>query len=939
MTIDMRHRIMVAWGSDLRDDPSTWVWSDIHEDVEWAPEYTIKDGRSEGATQAETLSVSPALEVRNPDGRYTPEDARSELWPHVVEGTPLWWTINTGGQDYDLVQGFLSGLTPRWSSRNGRHKVVDMAVFGRLGLLSRGKRPLPSAYRRAVLASAPLAYWELADGSEASEYASALAAGTPLRSATGLLPRPAALAGPAGAPDSVPLLIESAAFTGEIVAPIIGGSATEWTVEGNAYLVAGAGNSFSASVVLARWNTTGTIGVGGWELVGAVAPEDGQISFTVFALDADNSIQEAEGTSFLGTAAWHHWRVSCKQVGANVQVQVWANGDLHDVSTWTGYTLGAITRVRVGADPNDPTVLDPATPGSVMETAALSGLVVHNTATLTNDHGAAASGFTGETPSQRLIRIGREAGFPVTVDPGMTDVVDDFDRTVSPGWGDEPGGKTWTNLGSGGTVSASDWSVAGGSGLHSVPAAAAYRFSYLDVYLGDVEVYAEVTVAAPTGGDLEPTIMLRGTSSVDYYLARAVIAPGGTVQAQLRRLVDNVDTAIETTTVPDLVHDAGQPLKIRAQIIGTRCRMKVWQGDVEPAGWHATETDDNLGGTGFAGVRSGVGTGNSNSKPVVFSWHQVVITDLAVRMGAQPAAKVIEIAQECERTGMGRLSERTWGVHYRPLNTLYNQAPAFELDVAEQQLGDPFTPKRDVTIIRNEVEVSSPLGRVVWVDEESQSRGRFEDTAAINPDTHLAMLLQAQARVAIGTVPGYRYPSLSTDLGRHEELLPAWQALQLGDRMQVHGARRLGHAEDLVDQLVEGRQQKVWGRRSWRVTLFTSPAAPYTVGVIEGLGGLTSPPWRLDATAEITQAYGAGVTSLSVATTEGPLLSTDSSDYPCDVLVDGVPMRITTVSGASSPQTVTVVRGIDGWDRPIQPPSAGPGRGQLRLWRAARTAL
>jgi hypothetical protein len=49
-----------------------------------------------------------------------------------------------------------------------------------------------------------------------------------------------------------------------------------------------------------------------------------------------------------------------------------------------------------------------------------------------------------------------------------------------------------------------------------------------------------------------------------------------------------------------------------------------------------------------------------------------------------------------------------------------------------------------------------------------------------------------------------------------------------------------------------------------------------------------------------------GATSLSVATTVGPLWTTTADDYPLQLSVGGIEVRATACSGASSPQTMTV---------------------------------
>lgn len=59
------------------------------------------------------------------------------------------------------------------------------------------------------------------------------------------------------------------------------------------------------------------------------------------------------------------------------------------------------------------------------------------------------------------------------------------------------------------------------------------------------------------------------------------------------------------------------------------------------------------------------------------------------------------------------------------------------------------------------------------------------------------------------------------------------------------------------------------------------------------------------------EAWLADETSLSVATSTGPLWTTDSDDVPFDVMVGGERMTVTAVTGSSSPQTFTVTRSVN----------------------------
>lgn len=72
-------------------------------------------------------------------------------------------------------------------------------------------------------------------------------------------------------------------------------------------------------------------------------------------------------------------------------------------------------------------------------------------------------------------------------------------------------------------------------------------------------------------------------------------------------------------------------------------------------------------------------------------------------------------------------------------------------------------------------------------------------------------------------------------------------------------------------------------------------------------------------------------TTLSVATASGPLWST--TDEPYDIVVGGEVMTVTTVTGASSPQSATVVRSVNGI---VKAHSSGA---VIRLAQPARAAL
>lgn len=193
---------------------------------------------------------------------------------------------------------------------------------------------------------------------------------------------------------------------------------------------------------------------------------------------------------------------------------------------------------------------------------------------------------------------------------------DTFARTVADGWGTADTGEAWSAIGT-----ASDVDVSSGTGTHSVPSTGAFRATYLSaVSQRDVDVYATVQLpfSNVTGGDLEPiNLLLRGISTSDYYMVRVVITSGEVITVKLTT-ASGTDYS-GTVTVP--LTYTGQQLAVRTQIEGQQWRAKVWAVSTgEPYDWDVSARVTDAPRSGWVGVRSGVASGNTNTKPIVFSY-------------------------------------------------------------------------------------------------------------------------------------------------------------------------------------------------------------------------------------------------------------------------------------------------------------------------------
>jgi hypothetical protein len=83
------------------------------------------------------------------------------------------------------------------------------------------------------------------------------------------------------------------------------------------------------------------------------------------------------------------------------------------------------------------------------------------------------------------------------------------------------------------------------------------------------------------------------------------------------------------------------------------------------------------------------------------------------------------------------------------------------------------------------------------------------------------------------------------------------------------------------------------------------PASPYNVAELDVA--------RLDSdTSTLNEVLDTTEVGVDVATTGGTLWTTDVAEFPFDILVGGERMTVSAITGASSPQTFTVTRSVNG---------------------------
>jgi len=211
-----------------------------------------------------------------------------------------------------------------------------------------------------------------------------------------------------------------------------------------------------------------------------------------------------------------------------------------------------------------------------------------------------------------------------TVTTGTTivsQVTDNFNRSVSNAWGTADVGGSWTVSGT-----ATDYSVNGSQGVHSLGTLNTSRRSTITSSTATEDMYVSISTAVlATGDSIYAGLVARSTGGgSDEYRARIEFTTAAGVVLSIRKSVASVDTQLGTFTT-GLTHTVGVNYRMRFQAIGSTLRAKAWlESGVEPANWQISVTDSSIVSTGSVGTRSIIVTGNTNTLPVLVRYDNLL---------------------------------------------------------------------------------------------------------------------------------------------------------------------------------------------------------------------------------------------------------------------------------------------------------------------------
>lgn len=294
-------------------------------------------------------------------------------------------------------------------------------------------------------------------------------------------------------------------------------------------------------------------------------------------------------------------------------------------------------------------------------------------------------------------------------------------------------------------------------------------------------------------------------------------------------------------------------------------------------------------------------------------------------MGAEPIASGMSILYEIPEVDGGILSEciDQPALQYRTRKSVYNQ---YGMQLAYAKLGKQLEGTPDDNGVANDIVLSRVNGGSARATLEfgpmstqapPNGINQVPDDPEINNylDADLPFLVQNQ--LLIRTWPTSRYPELTMNL--HHPFFTGDIALNLqavktdvSDMITVDTLPTF-MAPDLLYLMARGLTEELYAQ-SRILTFNTLPYGPFFSSESETIGSYTFKAAHTTVDGVVMQQLNAGITSsatsISVKTLRGVLFTTGTVNYK--IKIGGEFMTVTNVSGTTSPQTLTVTRGVVG---------------------------
>jgi hypothetical protein len=314
-------------------------------------------------------------------------------------------------------------------------------------------------------------------------------------------------------------------------------------------------------------------------------------------------------------------------------------------------------------------------------------------------------------------------------------------------------------------------------------------------------------------------------------------------------------------------------------------------------------------------------------------------------MGYQEQDTILALLRECEESDGGFLYEprEIRGLGYRSRSSLYNTDTLLELNYSSAHLAGELNPVDDDGFIRNRVTVERKDGSASTYEKESgplstaaapDGVGVYDESVTLSLEADDQTDSQASWRVHLGTVDEARYPIVELELFRSQmtsSIIESALTADVGDRITISNIPSWMAPETITLQVVG--YAEVFDKFTHSIKYNCDSESPYQVAETWSTATDGTTSFRAgSAETTLNEDLDTTETDVDVAIASGSAIwSTTADDF--DIMIGGERMTVTSLSGASSPQTFTVTRSVNGV---VKSHSSGA---QVKLFKPAITAL
>lgn len=900
----------IAFGADNNGDNALWEWTNVTNSV-MAQTVTTTRGRAD-----ETADISPtqaSLELDNPDGDFTPDDARSPYYPSVDIGTPARWWVET-----EMARLFLPptiGARAEVASTAALDITSDLDV--RIDLHSRTTDPSGANVTLAARYTEGGGYsWSLDLAADHKVVLTWSTTGTPPPDNTVSSTVPV-LPSSARAILRATLAVDNGAG-GHDVTFYLGTSMTgPWTPVGPTITEPGVTSIFNAAEPLVVGSPV--------TVSGSYMPDADVYAFALLdgidgtpIADADFTAQPSGTTTFVDDAG-RTWNIYPDAAITNIWFRVY--GTIDEWSpTWPYGDLAAHQDGGLGK-------------GQARTGITISGILRR----LGQRASPLNSALRRSIPADPRLR----AYWPMEDGSGSSQFASAF-----PDGGPMPV--------AGGASFASDSQLLGSAPLPKLTGTTFFSGPVTGVFSGQWEVdwYFNISLSSIGVGNTWSMMRVTTEGTVRTWEMRVNETQMGVFGLD----ASGAEITSTVVTVPASFYDHMTHVRLQATQVGPDVTWFLRWTEVLYLSTPIFGITDTYTGTWGAptavGITPGAGLNNMvmghlavldafdpfssvSASPAALGWQGERVLERIVRlceeeqiplrvigsveqtprMGPQSVATLLDLLDEAKDVDAGILYEQQYsvGLIYRTRTSLYNQPPNMILDGLDQEIQNSFQPILDDQRIRNVVTVQRRGGSSSTVSDQASvdKVGLYDDSVTLNLFSDSQTSEAAGWRLHQGVVPGMRYPSLTTNLGVAPEVIDDWVTCDTGSRIYVDGLPPQ-HPTSQVRVMMEGYSEPI-SPTTWVPTVNASPARVWDVAQLYGEWVPDEFLLRLDTDgSELTAAVDAVDTSLVVAITQGPPWVIDPVQFPFDISVEGERMTVLSISSATSPQTFTVIRSVNG---------------------------